>query len=179
MADTDNTPVVQDQNTPLDLIIGDPMYWSPSKLAIYRLRWKDRYVAGTGWPSDVRLLTDEQFATFSANPPKTKVLGVDANGDPAWVDAPPLTNEQAAKLLNDRVNNALDYVAREWGYDKGIDNATTWSTSANPQFAAEGRALAQWRDAVWAWVIAQPAGTVSREGMPAQPDRPNVNGAQQ
>lgn len=170
--------VVQDQNTPVDQIIGDPMYWSASKLAIFRLRWKARYEAGIGWPADAKLMDDTQFVTYSSNPPKGMTLGADANGDPVWVPPAPPSTEQAAKILNDRVNYALDYAAKEWGYDKGIDNATTWASSSNPQFAAEAKALATWRDAVWAWVLTQPPGTTSRDGMPAQPERPTTGASQ-
>lgn len=165
------TDIVDNQS---DEIVGDPLYFSPTTKIIYRLRWKDRYQTGIGWPADAKQLTDEQAATYSQIAPKGKMLGVDGDGNPTWTDLPPLTNEQASRILNSKLNDAMDQVAAAWGYNKGIDNATTWSNSKNPQFAAEGRALADWRDAVWDWAAAQPAGTISLVGAPAMPTRPGA-----
>lgn len=154
----------------------DSMFWSPTDLAFYPGRYYDRYKAAGTWPKDAISVTMDVFALYSAQPPTGHARGADADGSPMWVAvvASAMSAEDAATLLSSRINGALDYVAKDWGYDKGIDNATTWSTSSNPQFAAEGKALAEWRDAVWVWVAAQPAGTVSRDGMPTPPDRPIV-----
>jgi hypothetical protein len=155
----------------------DSMFWSATDLAFYPGRYYDRYKLAKTWPADAVEVTPDVFNTYSNTPPIGKTRGVDAQGNPTWVAvaAPVVTNEQAAALLSSRINNALDYVAKEWGYDKGIDNATTWAASSNQQFAAEGKALSAWRDQVWAWVATLPAGTTSREGMPTPPERPVIN----
>jgi len=153
----------------------DSIFFSPATRSFYLGRHYDRF--GDKWPSDAKRVTLEVFSQFAGTPPEGQMRGCDAKGNPMWVPipAPTLTAEQAAKVLNSAADSALDAVAKAWGYTKGIDNATTWATSTNPQFAAEGKALATWRDAVWAWVAAQPAGTTALDGMPAAPDRPTNN----
>lgn len=148
-------------------------YFSPTTSAFYQGDMYEDYAAGSGWPHDVVVATDQELVTFTQSNPMGKLRGT-VDGRPAWVAAPELSKEDKAKVLSDRVDQALNYTAAMWGYMKGIDNATTWSNSTNPQFAAEGHALSVYRDAVWAWVAAQPAGTDSRDGMPVPPTRPQI-----
>jgi len=155
----------------------DSVFFSPTTLAFYLGRHYDRAVAAGNWQTDARPVTAEVFDTYSKPPPEGKQRGVDELGSPAWVPVPPLNADQALKRLNRLIDGALNQVAYGWGYTKGIDNATTWATSANPQYAAEGKALATWRDAVWAWAEAVPAGTASIDNMPAAPTRPTTGAA--
>jgi len=51
-------------------------------------------------------------------------------------------------LYNGAAQGSLDKTAIEWGYDNML-SAVSYMTSNNPQFAAEGTALSNWRDATW------------------------------
>lgn len=70
--------------------------------------------------------------------------------EPMIVPAPPEpTPAEIIAQLSHAVQSHLDHTARERNYD-GILSCATYSTSTNPQFAAEGLACVGWRDAVWA-----------------------------
>lgn len=159
------TEQTQDDNA----IDPNRMYFSATTLAFYPGAMRDSY---TDWPEDATPVDQDVHVEFSTRTPSGKTRGADSGGNPIWVDIPPPTTQEAAAILAKRIDNALDYLAAQWGYSKGIDNAATWSVSTNPQFAAEGKALAVYRDEVWVWVSAQPPGTISREGMPEVPQRP-------
>jgi imidazolonepropionase-like amidohydrolase len=61
-----------------------------------------------------------------------------------------LTPEQIKQTMIDAIQHHLDATARTRGYD-GILSLASYAVSAHPPFAAEGRAGADWRDAVWGY----------------------------
>jgi hypothetical protein len=65
-----------------------------------------------------------------------------------------LTPEQIKDTIKQTMIHAiqqhLDATARTRGYD-GILSLASYAVSAHPPFAAEGRAGADWRDAVWGY----------------------------
>lgn len=59
--------------------------------------------------------------------------------------------EELAKLeaqFSTAIQSYLDVTAQERRYD-GIQTAITYRNDPNPQFAAEGEALFEWRSVVW------------------------------
>ncbi|MDT7952826.1 MAG: hypothetical protein RQ966_15085 [Acetobacteraceae bacterium] len=62
--------------------------FSPSKIAFYPMAMRAAYEASNTWPADGVPATDAMWRQFIAPPPSGKVLGA-ANGQPAWIDAPP------------------------------------------------------------------------------------------
>ncbi|UKL15100.1 tail fiber assembly protein [Elizabethkingia phage EKP1] len=73
----------------------ESVYFSPSLLSFIPARWKDdgTYTTET-WPADAVMVTDEVAQTFwKQTPPDGKQLGA-VDGEPAWVDVPPPTQEQ-------------------------------------------------------------------------------------
>ncbi len=62
--------------------------------------------------------------------------------------------EHLRKRMTDAIQAHLDTTARTRNYDS-IQSAITYRGDPNPQFAAEGQALFEWRSAVWTYATEQ------------------------
>ena len=67
--------------------------FSPSNTAFYSYTLKDLFDSAGTWPTDAVDVTDDVRDQFRVAP-TGKVLG-SVDGQPAWVDAPPPTHEEA------------------------------------------------------------------------------------
>lgn len=63
---------------------------------------------------------------------------------------PPPSADEIKQTMIDAIQRHLDATAKTRGYD-GILSLASYAVSAHPPFAAEGRAGADWRDAVWGY----------------------------
>ena len=81
--------------------------------------------------------------------------------------------------FNNAAQHQIDEVAQSWGYDNMI-SAVSYVGSNNPQYAADGTALSNWRDAVWTKAYTIEAGTLPATvndfliQLPAAPARPII-----
>ena len=134
----------------------------------------------TSIPSDAVEITDELWATLFANQSKGQIITADANGYPINV-APTVTQAETIDIISIDIQQVLDTGAKKWGYDS-IAAAASYATSSNAQYAADAKALIDWRDTVWAWAIAKFPSVTPGENpstfmadMPVQPVQPVVS----
>jgi hypothetical protein len=83
-------------------------------------------------------------------------------------------------IITREIGSILDQGAKAWGYDS-IVSAVSYSASTNFQYAADARALIEWRDAVWQWAIPLLDNVVAGQDVsafladiPQQPNQPVV-----
>lgn len=102
--------------------------------------FKDKKGEVYGYSADVPSAAPYLGAALS-NPDFVEITG-------AW-PLPETVDVVRQKLSND-IDIELATLPRQWGYDSVL-SASSYTTSTNPQFAAEGVALVLWRDEVWTW----------------------------
>lgn len=64
------------------------------KGSFYPEALKDVYISAGSWPENGADVDDETMAIYTGVAPEGKMLGADKNGNPAWIDIPPLSAEQ-------------------------------------------------------------------------------------
>lgn len=94
-------------------------YFSPSTLAFYPEDLMSLYETAGTVPDDVLAVSDEIFATYSVAPPPGKTRGATEEGQPAWVDLPPLSHEEEVDLADaekqSRIEQANDHMnSKQW-----------------------------------------------------------------
>jgi len=92
----------------------------------------------------------------------------------------PTTQADTIEIISREISSILDQGAKAWGYDS-IVSATSYASSANLQYAADAKALSDWRDTVWAWaiplfpsVVAGQDPAAFLQNIPKQPTQPVV-----
>lgn len=69
-------------------------YEPPVANSFYIVSTKQDFINAGTWPDDYVEVSDEVYAEFNEQPPEGKMVGSDKKGYPAWVDTPPLSQEQ-------------------------------------------------------------------------------------
>lgn len=64
------------------------------KGSFYPEALKEVYISAGSWPENGADVDDETMAIYTGVAPEGKTLGADKNGNPAWIDIPPLSAEQ-------------------------------------------------------------------------------------
>jgi hypothetical protein len=95
-------------------------------------------------------------------------------------EIPFLTQADTIDKISRQITSTLDQGAKAWGYDS-IVSAVSYASSTNFQYAADAKALSDWRDAVWAWAIPFFSSVVAGQdpteflvNIPKQPTQPIV-----
>jgi len=125
--------------------------------------------------------TNQVYGYDEANP--SQLLLIQKAIAAGWAEItgswpPSETQLQAQTRLSAAISSSLNKGAQQWQYDD-IVSAVSYINSTNPQYAAEAKALNQWRDIVWIWAAtALPtitAGETEEQflaNMPAFPTKP-------
>lgn len=67
--------------------------------SFYLFAMKEVYEEAGTWPVNGADIGDETMAIYTGVVPQGKMLGSDKNGNPAWVDIPPLSTEQLVAIM--------------------------------------------------------------------------------
>ena len=70
--------------------------------SFYLFTMKEVYEAAGTWPVNGADVDDETMAIYTGVAPKGKILGSDKNGNPVWVDIPPLSTEQLVAIMEQK-----------------------------------------------------------------------------
>lgn len=81
-------------------------FFSPEKNAFYDSELKSAYDANNSWPEDAIEVSDDTFQTYISAAPEGKVRG-SIEGEPGWVDIPPLTSEENVTAAANKKNILL------------------------------------------------------------------------
>ncbi|HBD5043072.1 TPA: tail fiber assembly protein [Escherichia coli] len=83
-------------------------YFSRTTLAFYPVDMLELYRSYDSLPDDITLVSDEIFLTYSGTPPEGKARGANDDGQPEWVDIPPMAPEEAILLATAQKQNLID-----------------------------------------------------------------------
>ncbi|EEZ4466241.1 tail fiber assembly protein, partial [Escherichia coli] len=83
-------------------------YFSRTTLAFYPVDMLELYRSYDSLPDDITPVSDEIFLTYSGTPPEGKARGANDDGQPEWVDIPPMTPEEAILLATAQKQNLID-----------------------------------------------------------------------
>ncbi|END1034094.1 tail fiber assembly protein [Citrobacter amalonaticus] len=83
-------------------------YFSRTTLAFYPVDMLELYRSYDSLPDDITPVSDEIFLTYSGTPPEGKARGANDDGQPEWVDIPPMAPEEAILLATAQKQNLID-----------------------------------------------------------------------
>ncbi|WP_445620657.1 hypothetical protein ACUN8C_01730 [Kushneria sp. Sum13] len=110
------------------------MKFSPSALEFYPAQWLDAYKKAGTLPNDIIDVAYGDYETFALqSPPKGKMLGVNDDGLPAWVDAP----APPPMPVSEHRQNAFDWI------DATADRIRASDRSVGQYLNAEYQLVAQ------------------------------------
>ena len=89
------------------------------KGSFYPEALKDVYISAGSWPENGTDVDDETMAIYTGVAPEGKTLGVDKNGNPAWIDIPPLSAEQ--QIIQAELH-------KQFLLDEATQRITIWQT---------------------------------------------------
>lgn len=94
-------------------------YFSPSTLAFYPEDLMLSYEAAGTLPDDIISVSGDMFATYSGTPPQGKSRGATEDGQPTWIDLPPLSHAEEVEVAEAqrqvRIDEANDYMnSKQW-----------------------------------------------------------------
>ncbi|MDM2774999.1 tail fiber assembly protein [Citrobacter sp. Cpo126] len=116
----------------------DGYIWDAKNIRFLAYLLKPEYQESGMWPENGIDVSDEVSAEFIGQPPEGKILGVNGNGMPAWVDIPPPTAEETLSV-NMQKKSALRITA---------DTEISWrqdAVDAGIATAEETAALVEWK----------------------------------
>lgn len=108
------------------------------KGSFYPEALKEVYISAGSWPENGVDVDDETMAIYTGVVPKGKTLGADKDGNPTWLDIPPLSAEQQI-VQAEQKRTTLRSIA---------DNEITWrqdACDAEIATAEETVALSEWK----------------------------------
>ncbi len=108
------------------------------KGSFYPEALKDVYISAGSWPENGVDVDDETMAIYTGVVPQGKMLGSDKNGNPAWVDIPPLSTEQLVAIMEQKKGKLRSIADAEisWRQD---------AVDAEIATAEETAALSEWK----------------------------------
>lgn len=136
------------------------MFYSQSTGGFY-----DTAIHGDAIPVDAVEITKDEHAALIEGQSQGKVIAADADGRPILQNPPAPTQAEILARYTNAVQAHLDTEAKTKGYNS-ILSACTYATSTNAQFAKEGQAAVEWRDAVWLHCYAELASVEGGSPLP-------------
>ncbi|MDL0004159.1 tail fiber assembly protein [Enterobacter roggenkampii] len=98
--------------------------------AFYPFASKARYLEAGSWPANGVDVDEETYEEFK-NPPAGKVRAPDSEGNPSWVDIPPVPNEylrkSALSMLSNIYQDDIEKLNRAWlaaAVNDGVNETT-------------------------------------------------------
>lgn len=99
-----------DTSNNIQAISGESYLFSKGNNAFYPLSMKADYEASNTWPEDGITVDATVFMEFTGPAPEGKMRGSNKQGEPSWVDVPPLTKEESIAQANG-LKNTLRNIA--------------------------------------------------------------------